>query len=174
VQTLPSPQAAEPEALEPEPVHDAPPAGGGDPNDPFAGLGEPSEPYGVSEPAPVTPPPLPAGGGGGGAGGEARKPCPMCGEMIPAAAMKCRFCGTIFDPKLRKQEAKRGAKSYDTGDEDLTAGEWLVAILCSGIGCILGIIWMLQGKPKGKKMFFVSLAVQGILAVVRMAIESSR
>ena len=170
VQTLPAPQALEPEPLEPEPIHDAPPAG--DPNDPFSGLGSPSEPYALNEPPPVTPPPLP-GGGGGGMGGDARKPCPMCGEMIPQAAMKCRFCGTIFDPKLRKQEAKRG-KSYDAGDEDLSAGEWLVAILCSGIGCILGTVWMLQGKPKGKKMFFVSLAAGVVWNVISAAVKSTR
>jgi hypothetical protein len=30
-----------------------------------------------------------------------RKPCPMCGEMIQSAAVKCRYCGEIFDPMLK-------------------------------------------------------------------------
>ena len=29
--------------------------------------------------------------------------------------------------------------------------EIIVAILCSGIGCVDGIVWMIQGKPKGKR-----------------------
>lgn len=31
-----------------------------------------------------------------------RRPCPMCGETIAAAAAKCRFCGEVFDEKLKK------------------------------------------------------------------------
>jgi hypothetical protein len=38
--------------------------------------------------------------------GEARRPCPECGEMIVAGAAKCRFCGAIFDPKLKQFESK--------------------------------------------------------------------
>jgi predicted RNA-binding Zn-ribbon protein involved in translation (DUF1610 family) len=33
---------------------------------------------------------------------EARRPCPMCGEMIVVGAAKCRFCGEIFDETLKK------------------------------------------------------------------------
>jgi predicted RNA-binding Zn-ribbon protein involved in translation (DUF1610 family) len=33
---------------------------------------------------------------------EKRRPCPMCGEMILAAARKCRYCGEIFDETIRK------------------------------------------------------------------------
>lgn len=29
-----------------------------------------------------------------------RKPCPKCGEMIQKVALKCRFCGEVFDPAL--------------------------------------------------------------------------
>ena len=40
----------------------------------------------------------------GQTGGEARRPCPECGELIVAGAAKCRFCNAIFDPKLRALE----------------------------------------------------------------------
>lgn len=33
---------------------------------------------------------------------EKRRPCPMCGEMILANAVKCRFCGEVFDETLRE------------------------------------------------------------------------
>jgi hypothetical protein len=86
--------------------------------------------------------------------------------MIVRDAVKCRFCGEVFDPVLKKQQQK--AMKATGEDADLSTGEWVVAILCSGIGCIIGIIWMIQGKPKGKKMLLVSLAVQGFWFIVQV------
>jgi predicted RNA-binding Zn-ribbon protein involved in translation (DUF1610 family) len=169
VQQLPA--AAEPDVLEPEAVPEpgayAPPPPPPPPvdDDPFASLGEP---YGVVEDAP----PVAKVAGGGGGGGEQRRPCPMCGEMIAMTAMKCRFCNSIFDPTLRKAEAKR-SRNYAAGDDDMTGAEWVVALICSGIGCILGVVWMIQGKPKGKKMFLVSLGAGLFWSAVRAMIESS-
>lgn len=37
-----------------------------------------------------------------------RRPCPMCGEMILTTAIKCRFCGEVFDEVLRRSEKHRG------------------------------------------------------------------
>lgn len=111
----------------------------------------------------------------GAPGGDKRKPCPMCGEMIQAAAVKCRFCGEIFDPKLKKKKKKRSSASDE--DSDLNAGEIVVAVICSGIGCIIGIIWMIQGKPKGIKMLGISLLAAifwNILnALLQVAIEGA-
>ncbi len=42
-----------------------------------------------------------------GPGGEARRPCPECGEMIIVGAAKCRFCNAIFDPQLKLLEKNR-------------------------------------------------------------------
>ena len=100
-----------------------------------------------------------------------RKPCPACGEMIMRDAVKCRFCGEVFDPVLKKKEQK-ALKAAD-GDGDLSTGEWALAIICSGIGCIMGIIWMIQGKPKGKKMFLVSFVMQIIWGVVQTVLENA-
>ena len=30
-----------------------------------------------------------------------RRACPMCGEMIKASAVKCRYCGEVFDESLK-------------------------------------------------------------------------
>jgi hypothetical protein len=38
-----------------------------------------------------------------------RRPCPMCGEMIKANAVKCRFCGEVFDPTLKRAGKKTTA-----------------------------------------------------------------
>lgn len=100
---------------------------------------------------------------------EPRKPCPMCGEMIAQDAVKCRFCGEIFDPVLRAEAEKQ--KRVTSGDENLSAFEWVIAILCSGIGCIVGIVYMVQGKPKGTKMFLVSFCMQILWGLLQAALE---
>jgi hypothetical protein len=155
---------AEPVAAEPPPLGVAPQAPPAYPSAP------PDFPMSDEIPmAPVAPPPL------GPDATQPRKPCPMCGEMIPINAVQCRFCHEIFDPALKKAQAKHIARGRGgAGDDDMSAGEWVVAILCSGIGCICGIIWMIQGKPKGKKMFGVSLLFTVLWSVIRGILESSQ
>jgi hypothetical protein len=175
--TLPS--APGEEVLDAEPVESSPPSSDmGIEPDPYApapqasaGPGKfypppplPVDPYDIPL-APEAPPPLPAGT----PQGPPRRPCPMCGEMIPVNAVQCRFCHEIFDPSLKKAQGKK--YTADT-DENMSTGEWVVAILCSGIGCICGIIWMIQGKPKGKKMLGVSLLFAVLWSVIRGILES--
>lgn len=111
---------------------------------------------------------------------EARRPCPMCGEMIVASAVKCRFCGEVFDQKLKKAEAKikgkKGKKKYSQEDSDLSTSDWLVCILCSNIACIVALIWLIQGKPKATKAILVSIVSQilfVVLAFIFLAIINS-
>jgi predicted RNA-binding Zn-ribbon protein involved in translation (DUF1610 family) len=102
-----------------------------------------------------------------------RRPCPMCGEMIAVGAAKCRYCDAIFDAGLRAIEKSKRRRSSSDGDSDMSAGDWVVAILCSGIGCIAGIVWMIQGKPKGAKMLGVSLAAGTFWTIVRVILEAA-
>lgn len=96
-----------------------------------------------------------------------RVPCPMCGEMILDGAAKCRYCGEYLDPELRKTQKKNLP-----ADSQLSAGEIVLAILCSGIGCIVGIVWMLQGKPKGLKMFLISICVAVIVNIANFVLQA--
>lgn len=103
---------------------------------------------------------------------EDRKPCPACGEMIMRSAAKCRYCGEIFDPALKKREKmkSRSGGSADV-DEDMTTGDWVVAVLCPGIGCIAGIVWMIMGKPKGLKMTGISFGMAIFWNIISAAIR---
>lgn len=177
--TLPVPSAPPPdELLDAEPMQEAPQDEYGIAGDAGGGAPPPPPPlgddFGEYDMAP-TPPPTqaPSGGGGGGETTTPRRPCPMCGEMIPVSAVQCRFCHEIFDPKLKKAQGKKMMQASGDADDDLSVGEWLVAIFCSGIGCILGIIWMIQGKPKGKKMFGISILMGIIWNILRAAIEAA-
>jgi predicted RNA-binding Zn-ribbon protein involved in translation (DUF1610 family) len=151
----------------PEPIYDAevfdesqPPAG----LDPYADL-DSDNPYGLVEPQPVAAP-----------SAESRRPCPMCGEMILTTAAQCRYCGEVFDPTLKKAKGKKSSFGPDAGT--LTTGEKVVAVLCSGIGCIMGLVWMIQGKPKGLKMFglsFMMVIIWNVLsAVIQVALQQAK
>jgi hypothetical protein len=102
-----------------------------------------------------------------------RRPCPRCGEMIAIGAAKCRFCQAIFDEKLRKSVKKKKRSSSSGDDEDLTTFEWVICILCGTIGCIIGIIYMIQGKPKGAKMIGISIVAIVIWNLISFAARMS-
>jgi hypothetical protein len=44
-------------------------------------------------------------------------------------------------------------------DADLSTLDWILAILCSGIGCIVAIVYLIQGKPKATKMLIISIVM---------------
>lgn len=101
---------------------------------------------------------------------ENRRPCPVCGEMIIATALKCRFCGEIFDKKYAKS-LKEGDTKSDDGQE-MTVADYLCSIFCSVVGCFIGMIWVLQGKPAGLRMLGLSIG-SGLLWWLVIAIVNA-
>ena len=88
--------------------------------------------------------------------------CPRCGKELKGPdhavgqSSKGPECGTtVTCPEpMAKQARRRGPEA-----EDLSTGDLIVAVLCSGIGIIAGIVWMIQGKPKGMKMVGLSVVM---------------
>ncbi len=139
VATPPRPPAVAP--------HGVPPAEPTSAFDPYADVND--DPYQLAGPDPAatsTP--------------ESNRPCPMCGEMILAEAVKCRFCGEILDPRLKKGKTK--GKRSRAEDADLSTAEIVLPLIpfvcCWSLGGLIGLIWMIQGKPKGAKMLGISVA----------------
>jgi predicted RNA-binding Zn-ribbon protein involved in translation (DUF1610 family) len=131
--------------------------------DPYSEMDD-DKPYGVVAPQPVEQ-----------TSDDSRRPCPMCGEMIVTTAAKCRFCGEVFDSTLKKAKSKKKKKKkYDREDESLTGSEIALGIICSGIGCIAGLIWMIQGKPKGLKMVGVSIVADIVKSVLVAIFQASQ
>jgi ribosomal protein L40E len=91
-------------------------------------------------------------------------PCRFCGERIKVGARKCRFCNEF------QSEADRGkAQGRTPSDEKLNAWEILLGILCAGIGCIVGIVYIVQGKKKGWKLLLLSIIMWIIFYIIRAA-----
>ncbi len=83
-----------------------------------------------------------------------RIPCPMCGEMIAAVAVKCRFCGETLSSDVRNRERERSRYAVDN---QLTGADIAICV-CFPIGCIVGVLAMITGQPaRGLKM--VGLAI---------------
>jgi predicted RNA-binding Zn-ribbon protein involved in translation (DUF1610 family) len=104
---------------------------------------------------------------------EERRPCPMCGEMILADAVKCRYCGEIFDEDLKRAAKRSGGGRGGYADTDLAGIDWVLAILCSDIGCIVSVIYMIQGKPKGLKMFGLTWLFFFIRIIIVVGIQAA-
>jgi hypothetical protein len=93
-------------------------------------------------------------------------PCRFCGEAIKRQAKKCRHCGEFLDGSAR--DAPKQAPTDDT----LSATEIIFGILCGGIACIFGIVWVLQGKKKGWKLIGIALISQMIFGAINAILKS--
>ncbi len=64
---------------------------------------------------------------------------------------------------------------YGPDDEDLTTVDMILALLpvCTMIGCVVGLVYMIQGKPKGLKMFGLSFVMAIVWNIVRVMLQSA-
>ena len=99
---------------------------------------------------------------------EARKPCPMCGEMIIATAAKCRFCGEVFDATLKKSGlGGREVKSMASAQRNLMISI-LLWIVCAAVSSGLRTSAAVNRDP-GMNLVVLIVSVIGLAGYIGVA-----
>ena len=62
-------------------------------------------------------------------------------------------------------------KTFQTGE--LETGDFILAMVCPGIGCIMSLLWFAQGNPKASKMFGYSFLFSLLWAFLRIVITAA-
>ena len=86
------------------------------------------------------------------------KECEFCGEKIRKGALRCRYCKEEVG-HLRRRKALRKRREEEA-NANLGGGEIALGIFLGGIACIVSIVWIIQGKKKGWKLFLLSVVSQ--------------
>ena len=92
------------------------------------------------------------------------RPCPFCGEQILATAAKCRHCGEFIDPARAAARSRASKAAASDSTSEMNPAEYLVGVLASPIGLIIGIVWAIRKLPKAKDMLKVSCVCMFIAA----------
>ena len=105
---------------------------------------------------------------------EPRRPCPMCGETILASAVKCRFCGEVFDAVLKKargKKSRKGASRGGGGSNPAAARDLGIGVLLTvlGLGLTIASIANPIGNHDGQggSYVFYGLVIGGIGGICR-------
>ncbi|MEQ8211015.1 MAG: hypothetical protein RH917_14405 [Lacipirellulaceae bacterium] len=109
--------------------------------------------------------------------GDGRKPCPACGESIMQEAVKCRYCGEIFDRSLKGVLGNTGQVDPEAWSK--VRGGLNTIYICTGIifgtAILMGILGALTaamggGQAGGPGRGAAILIILGGLAILGAAI----
>jgi predicted RNA-binding Zn-ribbon protein involved in translation (DUF1610 family) len=124
--------------------------------DPYGDL-DADKPYAMTDAAPAT-----------ATATEDRRPCPMCGEMIMAAAAKCRYCGEVFDPTIKK--LKKGSKGGKAKLASMASAQRnLIICILLEIILYIGLLAIARGQNPEPGLAILILCMAAALIGVAIA-----
>jgi uncharacterized RDD family membrane protein YckC len=107
-----------------------------------------------------------------------RRPCPMCGEMILVEAIKCRYCGEIFDETLRRAEGRKGGP---LASRLARLGAAILDTIIMALGVLPGFFIIFQTNADLKSALksadtglYVMVAGMAVILVIQAVLLSTR